>query len=108
MNLLIIDDIFPTELSGFRYQEFLTYLKEIEKSCVYCSGEALSFSACGGLKEIIPSFKLKYPEFSNRIFYNEDIYCSTKLTRCAIKMNCSKKKATLLYRKLTNFLRLEY
>ncbi len=33
------------------------------------------------------------------------------LTRCAIKMNCSKKKAkkaTLLYRKLTNFLRLEY
>lgn len=40
-RLAILDDVFPSPLSAFRYEEFRAYLEQIPGSCIYSDGSAL-------------------------------------------------------------------
>ncbi|HYF84134.1 MAG TPA: glycosyltransferase [Clostridia bacterium] len=67
LDLIIIDDIFPSDLSGFRYQEFTSYLKEIESSKINCTGETIVHFLKQNPNEVMIDFKRKFPEFSGRV-----------------------------------------
>lgn len=67
MNLVIIDDIFPLSLSGFRYQEFSSYLSEIESTKVLCTGQTVQAFTEMTIDELIIEYKRKYPGFSGKV-----------------------------------------
>ncbi|MDD4781314.1 MAG: class I SAM-dependent methyltransferase [Tissierellia bacterium] len=66
-NLVIIDDIFPLNLSGFRYQEFTSYLQEIEKTKILCTGLTIPQFSKETVDELIIDYKRKYPMFSGNV-----------------------------------------
>ncbi|MGI6684355.1 MAG: class I SAM-dependent methyltransferase [Bacillota bacterium] len=67
LNLVVVDDIFPLSLSGFRYQEFTSYLSEIENTKVLCTGQTVPQFIEMSIDELIIEYKRKYPEFSRKV-----------------------------------------
>lgn len=66
-DLLVVDDIFPSSLSGFRLAEFTSYLHEFPRSVIQTSGSALPALQSTPLKEVIQRFQRKNPTLSNRV-----------------------------------------
>ncbi len=66
-NLVIVDDIFPLNLSGFRYQEFTSYLSEIENTKILCQGQTVPAFTKMSINELIIEYKRKYPEFCGKV-----------------------------------------
>lgn len=71
LDLIIIDDVFPSTRSGFRYTEFTSYLRAFEKSTVLTSGASLPVLEDTPIKDVIRSYQRQYPELGNRVMiYN--------------------------------------
>jgi glycosyltransferase involved in cell wall biosynthesis len=68
LNLIIIDDVFPSTRSGFRYQEFTSYLKHIEGTKIMATGMSLPLLSEVSLSEILINYKRTYPEFGGKVF----------------------------------------
>lgn len=67
LNLIIIDDMFPSTCSEFRYQEFTSYLKYIEGTKILTTGKSLSVLDNEILSELLIDYKRKHPEFSGKV-----------------------------------------
>lgn len=65
LNLIIIDDSFPSKISGFRYQEFTSYLEYIEGTKILTTGMTVAETS---LSEALINYKRKYPEFGGKVF----------------------------------------
>ncbi|MBU3112293.1 glycosyltransferase family 4 protein [Clostridium lacusfryxellense] len=65
--MVIVDDIFPHPVSGFRYQEFLSYCESFNLIKILTTG--LSVHALGNknLSELILDFKNKFTEFRDKV-----------------------------------------
>ena len=67
-NLLVLDDCFPCELSSFRYQEFMAYLRQVEGTRVLSTGEALkTLKADEGIEAVIERFKTGHPDLDTSV-----------------------------------------
>lgn len=66
-DLVIIDDIFPLALSGFRYVEFTTYLKEIESSRVLCAGQSIPKFTKKSIESLIIDYKREHNGMSGKL-----------------------------------------
>lgn len=66
-DLIVIDDIFPSDMSGFRYQEFTSYLQEIKNTRVLCTGQTIKGFLKQDPDEIIIEYKRRFPSFSGNV-----------------------------------------
>lgn len=73
-NLIIIDDIFPSALSGFRYQEFTSYLEHIEGTKILTTGITLPALGEKSVYEIIMDYKRKHPEFGDKVICFDGVW----------------------------------
>lgn len=68
ISLLIIDDVFPSELSPFRYEEYMTYFNKFNNVFVMSTGTSLpALKEYNGLEYVIKKFEEKNPKFKERI-----------------------------------------
>lgn len=68
-SLIILDDVFPSIYSPFRYEEYVEYFKNIKSVTVFSTGTSLrALGEKRNLQEVIEEFEEKYPEYKNRIF----------------------------------------
>lgn len=66
-DLVVIDDIFPSDLSGFRYQEFTSYLQEIKNTKVLCTGQSIVDFLKKNPDEVIIEYKRRFPYLSGNV-----------------------------------------
>lgn len=67
-SLAIIDDVFPHPQSGFRYEEFTSYLETFDGATVYTTGESnVCFTPYQGLPRLIEAHGARHPDIRNRI-----------------------------------------
>ncbi len=66
-DLLVIDDVFPHPISGFRYQEYTSYLQDFEAVKVYTTGTSVRCLGTQSVDDLIIEYKQKHPEFSGNI-----------------------------------------
>lgn len=67
-SLIIIDDIFPSALSPFRYEEYLSYLNKFDNVLVLATGKTLpALKEYRSISDVISEFYSKYPEHKNKI-----------------------------------------
>lgn len=66
-DLVVMDDIFPSDLSGFRYQEFTSYLQEIKNTKVLCTGQAIVDFLKQNTDEVIIEYKRRFPYLSGNV-----------------------------------------
>jgi len=66
-DLIILDDVFPSQCCGSHYAEFTFYLKEFPKSIALVSGTALPFLEEESLQVLIRRYQLRYPELGNQV-----------------------------------------
>ena len=72
-SLIIIDDIFPSIFSPFRYEEYVEYLKNIENVYIFTTGRALNaVNENRNIKEVIKEFEEKEPQFKGKILELND------------------------------------
>lgn len=74
VNLIILDDVFPSTRSGFRYHEFTNYLKYIEGTKILTTGMRLHLLGETSLAELLINYKRKYPEFGGKVFSFDGIW----------------------------------
>lgn len=68
ISLLIIDDVFPSQLSPFRYEEYITYLNKFNNVFVMSTGNSLpALKEYRGIDYVIEKFEEEYPKFKNKI-----------------------------------------
>lgn len=78
LNLIIIDDVFPSKRSGFRYHEFTNYLKYIEGTRILATGKSLHLLGETSLTELLTNYRRKYPEFGSKVFVFDGIWRSVE------------------------------
>jgi glycosyltransferase involved in cell wall biosynthesis len=66
-DLVIIDDVFPHPVSGFRYQEFLSYLENINSMKVLTTGTSVHILGKKTINELIIDFKKNHPEMGSKL-----------------------------------------
>lgn len=66
-DLIVYDDIFPAPLSGFRLEEFTSYLKEFSNSIVYTSGVSVGLLGNEQLPDLIRSYQRRHPDLAAKI-----------------------------------------
>jgi len=66
-DLMILDDVFPTKYSGFRYAEFTGYLEHFPKSIALLSGATLPFLGEEPLNILVRKYQLRYPRLGNQL-----------------------------------------
>lgn len=72
-SLIIIDDIFPSIFSPFRYEEYVEYLKNIENVYIFTTGRSLkAINENRNIKEVIKEFEEKEPQFKGKILELND------------------------------------
>lgn len=74
IDLLIIDDVFPSSRSGFRLAEFTSYMREFPKSMVVTSGLSVSCLEDKPLEAVVQKFQRQYPELAHQILIGEENY----------------------------------
>lgn len=67
LDLLILDNIFPNELSPFSYEEITNYLLNIESSYALCSYKYTAALNQQSLRDGIEFYKKKHLEISNKL-----------------------------------------
>ena len=67
IDLIILDDTFPTPKNGFRYLEFTEYLREFPSSLVLSTGAATGLVDPTPHDSLILSYQREYPELGNRV-----------------------------------------
>lgn len=71
LDLLVIDDVFPSSRSGFRYAEFTAYLREFQSSLVLASGKTLHVVENNSISKIVRSYRRKHPELSHKVVQHD-------------------------------------
>ncbi len=67
-DLLIYDDIFPSELSPFRYTEYMAYLAYFKHIHILCSGKSLNLvSQSSDIKKLLNQFDTTYPQYQGKL-----------------------------------------
>lgn len=66
-GLVIVDDLFPSTKSGFRYEEFLHYLKNRNNINIICSGQSFQTIMDESVESGVTKFLTEYPEYSDKI-----------------------------------------
>lgn len=69
LDLIIIDDVFPSPMSGFRYAEFTSYLHEFENSLVLASGKTLHVVDKTAIDQVIRCYRRKHPEIGHKVLH---------------------------------------
>ncbi|MGV1941485.1 glycosyltransferase [Agrobacterium sp. 22-211-1] len=67
IDVIVLDDTFPTPKNGFRYLEFTSYLQEFPSSLVLSTGNATSLVDSTPHDLLIFNYQRKYPELGNRV-----------------------------------------
>lgn len=67
IDIIVLDDTFPTPKNGFRYLEFTSYLQEFPSSLVLSTGNATSLVDSTPHDLLILNYQRKYPELGNRV-----------------------------------------
>ena len=68
-SYIIFDDIFPSDLSPFRYTEFMEYSLDNYNTYFAITGRSLTYlKVKKKLKDIVEEFQVKNPHFYGRIF----------------------------------------
>jgi len=79
-ELIILDDIFPHLLSGFRIAEFNYYLQHIENSAVYSTGAAFKWIyEKRTFDEVKEEYRSYYPASYPKVFFHNTPYLKAKL-----------------------------
>ena len=72
-TLIIIDDIFPSVYSPFRYEEYIEYMKNLENVYVFTTGKSLeAVNEKRKISEVIAEFEEKNPEFKGKVLELND------------------------------------
>ncbi|MBW9173896.1 class I SAM-dependent methyltransferase [Clostridium estertheticum] len=66
-DLLIIDDVFPHPVSGFRYQEFLSYLENLNSIKVLTTGLSVHVLGKETIDDLIIDFKKRFTHIEGRL-----------------------------------------
>lgn len=67
IDLIVLDDTFPTPKNGFRYLEFTSYLQEFPSSLILSTGAATSLVDPTPHDSLILNYQRKYPDLGNRV-----------------------------------------
>ncbi|MGC8115456.1 glycosyltransferase [Metapseudomonas otitidis] len=67
LDLLIVDDVFPSLQSGFRYAEFTAYLREFQRSLVLASGKTLHVVENNSINNVVRDYRRKHPEIGGKL-----------------------------------------
>lgn len=67
LDLMIIDNVFPNELSPFSYEEISSYLYHFEKSCAFCTYLAGGSLGKETLREGIQKYRQKHLEIATKV-----------------------------------------
>lgn len=84
-DLVIIDDVFPHPVSGFRLAEYFAYLEHFDKVKVICNGSATSVLGKKTHPEIMAAFKQKHPEFADNLIEARQPYLDAQFMLLNIK-----------------------
>lgn len=66
-SVMIIDDVFPHPLSGFRYQEFTSILENIPNSRVFATFQCIHVLGKETANELMISYKRQHPDIADRV-----------------------------------------
>lgn len=66
-ELVIIDDVFPHPVSGFRYQEFLSYLKHFSSIKVLTTGSHVHVLGNKTVHELVIDFRRNFPQIGGNL-----------------------------------------
>ncbi len=75
-SLLIIDDVFPSPVSSFRYSEFMYYLQNIKGTTILSNGSSLGLIQKKSLIETVADFRMAHPGYARQVFAWEGFDCS--------------------------------
>ena len=79
-DIVILDDIFPHLLSGFRIAEINYYLQNIPKVDVYSTTNAFKYlNEFRNFEEVKKEYSLLYPKYQNNVFKYEEQKIKAKL-----------------------------
>ncbi|MEG2021473.1 MAG: glycosyltransferase, partial [Oscillospiraceae bacterium] len=73
VDLLIMDDVFPHPLSGFRCEEFHVLLNEFPNSAIALSGASVCVLGKESLREVVRDYANLYPEHISKLSYCDGI-----------------------------------
>jgi glycosyltransferase involved in cell wall biosynthesis len=87
-KLIILDDIYPHLLSGFRIAEFNYYLEKIEDSVIYSTGDSFRYlHESRSFEEVTNGYERLYPEFNHRVFRYDGQKFKAKLAYSVFLVN---------------------
>ncbi|MBU6360142.1 MAG: glycosyltransferase family 4 protein [Chloroflexota bacterium] len=67
-RLIVLDNIFPNEYSGFRVAEFHTYFDRLSDTKVYSTGSALFVAGDNrGIAQVISNYEQRFPQYRGRV-----------------------------------------
>lgn len=67
LDLIVVDDVFPSRRSGFRHVEFTAYLKAFKRSLVLTTGATLHVLETASINSVVRDYQHTYPELGNRV-----------------------------------------
>ena len=71
LDLIVLDDVFPSGKSGSRYSEFTSYLREFKKSLVLSSGKNIHVVEKKGVSHIVRAYRRRHLNFGCRVFQHD-------------------------------------
>lgn len=71
LDLLVVDDVFPSSRSGFRYSELTSYLRTFQKSLVLASGKNLHVIEKNSINKVIRSYRRKFPTLGSKVVQHD-------------------------------------
>lgn len=74
LDLIIVDDVFPSRRSGFRHVEFTAYLKAFKRSLVLTTGATLHVLETASINSVIREYQHTYPELGNRVMLKNEAF----------------------------------
>ena len=89
-DIIVIDDIFPNPLSGFRLEEFTQILLHFKKSKIVATGKSYSYinSNINQFSSDITEFKNKHKQQKNKLYKsNNFVNINTKIFYCIFLNN---------------------
>lgn len=85
-DLLIIDDVFPSQVSSFRYAEYLHYLHNFKKIRILVNGSSLPLLHQNSIYEVVAKFNETYPTLKESIIIQEEQ--NIPIGKCSLAYFC--------------------
>lgn len=74
LDLIVVDDVFPSRRSGFRHVEFTAYLKAFKRSLVLTTGATLHVLETASINSVVRDYQHTYPELGNRVMVADETF----------------------------------